>query len=221
MNQNPLPRNALVPAALLAGLCPLVANTIHEEPTSSGADIIAAASAAQSSKELLSTGIFLVGFIALIAVLGMLAAAIAPRTPALSGIAAIGGAAAVAVKVAEAQTGIALRQTAAGLDPTTAEALVAMDEAGFAVHGLLLSVAFGAVGMGLLAAGLVPRWLAWWATVMGGLGVVTALVGVMAPAAYVPIPFLFLLVWLTVLGIVGARRPFAHSAVPAHVAAAQ
>jgi hypothetical protein len=213
-HMNQIPRSTLVPAALLAGLCPLVGNSIYEDTTGSGVKILAEAAASQPVAAKISIVLYLVGFIALIVVLGVMAAAIARRTPALSGIVAVGGAAAVAIKLAEAQTGMALRETADAVDPGTAEALVAIDEAGFAVYGFLLALALGAAGLGLLRSGLVPAWLGWWAAVMGGLGVLTATVGIVVPDAYVPIPFLLLLVWLIALGIAGARRPFPQAAGP-------
>lgn len=205
---NQIPRSTFVPAALLAGLCPLAANSVYEDTAGSGAEILVEAAAAQPVAATISVVLFLVGFLALIVVLGVLAAAIARRTPALSGIVVVAGAAAVAIKLAEAQTGIALRETAGALDPGTAEALVAIDAAGFAVYGFLLALALGAAGLGLLRSGATAAWLGWWATVMGGLGVLTAAVGIVVPDAYVPIPFVLLLVWLIALGIAGARRPF-------------
>ena len=216
-----IPRSTLVPAALIAGLCPLVANSIYENTASSGEEILAQAAAGQPAAAKISLLLFLVGFVALIGVLAVIAAAIFRHTPSLSGVVAIAGAAGVAIKLSEAQTGIALRETAGVLDPGTAHALVVIDEAGFAVYGLLLALAFGAGGLGLLRSGLVPAWLGWWATVMGGLGVATAVFGTVVADAYVPIPFLLLLVWLIALGITGARRPFPHAAVPAAVPAAQ
>jgi hypothetical protein len=95
------------------------------------------------------------------------------------------------------------------LDPGPAEVLVGIDEAGFTVHGFLISLALGAAALGLLRSGAVPAWLAWWGIVMGGLGAVTATVGIVWPPNYVPVPYLLLLVWLVALGIVGARRPLA------------
>ncbi len=215
---NQIPRSTLVPAAVLAGLCPLVANTLHEDAVGNGDTILAEAAAEQPIAAQVSIALFLIGFAALIVVLGVLAAAIARRTPVLAGVVAVAGAAAVAIKLAEAQTGIALRETADVLDAGTAEALVAVDDAGFIVYGFLLSLALGAAGLGLLQGRLVPTWLGWWATVMAGLGVLTAAVGIIAPSYYVPIPFLLLLIWLVALGIVGARRPFADSPAVAFAA---
>ena len=48
---NQISRSTLVPAALLAGLCPLVANSIHEDASGSGAEILAEAAAAPSVAE--------------------------------------------------------------------------------------------------------------------------------------------------------------------------
>lgn len=212
---NQIPRSTFVPAAFLAGLCPLAANSIYEDEAGSGERILAAAGAGQPVAAMISNVLFLVSFVALIVVLGVLAAAIARSSPALSGILAVAGAASVAIKLSEAQTGMALRETAGVLDPGTAEALVAIDEAGFAVYGFLLSLALGAAGLGLLRSGAMAAWLGWWATVMGGLGVLTAAVGIVIPDAYVPLPFVLLLVWLITIGITGVRRPFPQAEAPA------
>ena len=209
-------RSTLAPAALLAGFCPLLANSIHEANTGDGAAILADANADQPVAAMISIVLFLVGFTALIVVLGVLAAAIARRTPALSGVVVAAGAAAVAIKLAEVQTAMALRESAHVVDPGTAQVLVGMDEAGFAVYGLLLSLALGASGLGLLVSNVVAPWLGWWPTVMGCLGMASAAIGIVIPDAYVPVPFLLLLVWLVALGIAGARSPFPQSTAHRH-----
>jgi hypothetical protein len=216
-----IPRSVLVPAAILAGVCPLAANSLHEDSVGDGERILTEAATGLPVTAAVSVVLFLVGFLALIVVLGVLAAAIAPRTPHLAGVVAIAGAAAVAIKLAEAQTGMALRQAADVVDPGTAQVLVGTDEAGFVVHGFLISLALGAAALGLLRSGAVPAWLAWWGVVMGGLGVLAATVGILLPSAYVPIPYLLLLVWLVALGIVGARRPLAEQAPEVAVATPQ
>jgi hypothetical protein len=213
---NLMPRNVLVPAAILAGVCPLVADSVHEESVEGGEQILAEAATGLSAAAHISVALFLLGFVALVVVLATLAAAIAPRTPILAGVVAIAGAGSVAVKLAEAQTGMALREAADVVDPGTAQVLVGIDDAGFTLYGFLLSLALGAAALGLLRCRAVPAWLAWWGVVMGGLGVLTAAVGIVWSPNYVPIPFLLLLVWLVALGIVGARRPLA---VPETVAA--
>lgn len=204
---NQMPRSLLVPAALLAGLGPLVANSLHSDAGGSGAEILANAEAPRSLSEQLSITLLLLSFAALVVTLGVLASAIARTAPALAGVVGIAGAAAVAVKLAEAQTGAALRETAGVVDPGTAEVLVAIDEAGFALYGFLLCLALGAAGLGLLQSRVVPRWLGWWAAVAGGLGVVTATIGLVNPPSYVPIPFVLLLFWLVALAITAVRRP--------------
>ena len=209
-----IPRTALVLVALLAGLCPLVANAFHEDAVGGGSTILAKAAAAQPVAAQVSIVLHVLGFAALIVTLGILAAAVLRRSPALAGVVSVAGATAVAIKFAEAQTGMALRDSADVVDPGTAEVLVAMDDAGFTVYGFLLSLALGAAALGLLQASVVPSWLAWWGVVMGGLGMVTATVGIVAPAYYVPIPFVLLLIWLVALGLTAARRPFRVEDVP-------
>ena len=204
-----IPRTVLVPSAILAGACPLAANSLYEDTVGDGRQILAEAAAAQPAAASVSVALFMLGFAALVVVLATLSAAIAPRTPSLAGVAAIAGAAAVAVKLAEAQTGMALREAADVVDPGTAEVLVGIDEAGFTVHGFLISLALGAAALGLLRSAAVPAWLAWWGTVMGGLGILTATVGIVWSPNYVPVPYLLLLIWLVALGIVAARRPLA------------
>lgn len=204
---NQIPRNILVPFALLAGLCPLLANTLHEDAVGDGEQILTEAAGGLPLAAQVSIGLFLLGFAAFIVVLSVLSAAILARTPTLGWVVAIAGAAAVAVKLSEAQTGMALRQAADVVEPGTAELLVGIDEAGFTVHGFLMSLALGAAALGLLRSGAVPSWLGWWGVVMGAVGVVTATIGIIWPSSYVPVGYLLLLVWLTALGIVAARRP--------------
>lgn len=208
---NQLPRTALVPAALLAGVCPLVANTIHEDAATDGARIVSEAGAAVTASARISIALFLVGFAALLVVIGVLVAALARRTPELAAVVGVAGAAAVAIKLSEAQTGFAMREQADVLEPATAALLVGIDDAGVVVYGFLLSIALGAAGVGLLRSRLVPAWLGWWAAVAGGLGVLAAGAGLVSPPNYAPIPFLLLLVWLVALGLTVARRPLVES----------
>lgn len=205
MNEFDNSRTSLIWSAFLAGLCPLIANSVHEDETSSGEAILSAASTEMTTPQAISVVLHLVGFLALAAVLGVLAAGLARRTPALAAMAAIAGAAAIAVKISEAMTGMALRTHGDAVDPATAELLVGIDEAGFIVYGFLFSAAFAAVGLGL-ARGSGPAWLGWAAVIAGGLGVLAATVGVVT-GSYVPVPFLLLLLWLLALGIVAARNP--------------
>jgi hypothetical protein len=212
IRMNFLPRTVLVPSALLAGICPLVANTVHEDTAGDGGQILTEAARGPSAAESVSVALFMVGFAALVVVLATLSAAIAARAPVPAGVVAIAGAASVATKLLEAQTGIALREAADVVDPGTAELVLGIEEAGFTVHGFLLSLALGAAALGLLRSRVLPSWLAWWGVVAGGLGVLTATIGIIWPTSYVPLPYLLLLVWLVALGIVGVRRPLAYTA---------
>lgn len=202
-----VPRAALAVSALLAGLCPLLANSLEEGPEPAGTAVLASAAAGLTTAGRASLALFLVAFAALVVALACLATLISSRSPVLAGVVAVAGAAAIAVKLAEAQTGMALRASAEVVDPGTASVLTGIDEAGFVVYGFLFSLALGAASLGLLRSGSVPRWHAWWGVVAGALGVLTAAIGVVWAPNYVPIPFLLLLVWLVALGILAVRRP--------------
>lgn len=204
-------RPALVASALLAGLCPLVANTLYEDEVGSGDEILAAAGSAMPIMAYVAYGLFLIGFAALIVVLGLLIGELGRRSPATGAVIGIAGAAAIAIKLIEVTTGMALRQHPDAIDAGTAVVLVATDEAGFVVYGFLLSVAFTAVGIGLVRSRLAPGWLAWWPAAAGGLGVVTSMIGILSVGNYVPVPFLLLLLWMVALGIAAARSPIRHS----------
>jgi hypothetical protein len=204
-------RPALVASALLAGACPLIANTLHEDEAGGGDEILAAAGSALPAAAYVAYALFLVGFVALMVVLGLLIDELGKRSPATGAVIGIAGAAAIAVKISEVTTGMALRQHPDALDPGTAELLVAVDGAGFVVYGFLLSVAFAAVGVGLVRSHRAPAWLAWWPLVAGVLGVLTSMIGILSVGSYVPVPFLLMLLWLVVLGITAARGPVRES----------
>ena len=55
--------------------------------------------------------------------------------------------------------------------------------------------------------GALPRWLTVGGLVAGSAGLVTPLVGVVSPDAYVPLPFMLCLLWVACTGVVLARRP--------------
>ena len=196
----------LVISALLASLGPLVGNGLYAVPGSSGEAILAEAREGLPTIAYLAYTLELLGFAALAVLFGWLVAFLFERAPVASVATGIAGSSMLAVKVGSAAPMMTVYSMPDTLDPMTAEALISMSDQSFVVSGFLMSVAFLAAGVGLLATDF-PRWLTWWATVAGGLGVVAGLVGVVRPEAYVPIPYLLLLVWMIAVALTTVTRP--------------
>ena len=135
------------------------------------------------------------------------------RAPVAAVTTGIAGSAMIAVKVGSAGAVMVVNSMPDKLDPMTAEMLISMNDQSFVVSGFLICLAFLAAGVGLLATEF-PRWLSWWATVAGGLGVVAGMVGIVRPEAYLPIPFLLLLVWMIAVAIATVTRPDNAARVP-------
>jgi hypothetical protein len=187
-------------SGLLAGLLPLVGNGLYDGGDGSGAAVLAQAEEGLPPIAWVAYPLELVGFGALCVLLGSLVALIWDHAPVAAVTTGIAGAAMVSVKLGTIAPGMALREHHEGVSAATAEVLVAIGDAGFVVSGLLLSVALTAAGVGLLRIDF-PRWLAGWAVGAGGAGTLAGVVGVVAPAAYFPIPFLLLLVWMIAVGL--------------------
>ena len=196
----------LIISALFASLGPLVGNGLYAVPGSSGEAILAEAREGLPTIAYLAYTLELLGFAALAVLFGWLVAFLFERAPVAAVATGIAGSAMLAVKVGSAATMMTVYSMPDTLDPMTAEALISMNDQSFVVSGFLMSVAFLAAGVGLLATEF-PRWLTWWATVAGGLGVVAGLVGVVRPEAYVPIPYLLLLVWMIAVALTTVMRP--------------
>ncbi len=196
----------LIISALLASLGPLVGNGLYAGPGSSGEAILADAREGLPAIAYFAYTLELLGFAALAALFAWLVAFLFERAPVAAVATGIAGSAMLAVKVGSAAPMMTVYSMPDTLDPMTAEAFISMNDQSFVVSGFLMAVAFLAAGVGLLATEF-PRWLAWWATVAGGLGVVAGVVGVVRPEAYVPIPFLLLLVWMTAVALTAVMRP--------------
>lgn len=196
----------LIISALLASLGPLVGNGLYAGPGSSGEAILAEAREGLPTIAYVAYTLELVGFAALAVLFAWLVAFLFERAPVAAVTAAIAGSAMIAVKIASAAPMMTVYSMPDNLDAMTAEALISMNDQSFVVSGFLMSVAFLATGVGLLATQF-PHWLAWWATVAGGLGAVAGMVGVVRPEAYVPIPFLLLLVWMIAVALTAVMRP--------------
>jgi hypothetical protein len=203
----------LVISALLASLGPLVGNGLWAGPGTDGDKILADARDGLPAIAYVGLTLELLGFAALAVLFAWLVSYPFQRAPVAAVTAGIAGTAMLAVKVGSAGPMMVVYYMADKLDPVTAEVLITMNDMSFVVSGFLLCVAFLAAGVGLLETEF-PRWLSWWATVAGGLGVVAGIVGVMRPEAYVPIPFLLCLVWMIAVAIATVTRPDNDARVP-------
>jgi hypothetical protein len=190
----------LIVSALLASLGPLVGNGIWAGPGTDGDEILAGARDGLPTSAYVGLTLEMAGFAGLAVLLAWLVSHLYERTPVAAVTTAITGSAMLAVKVGSAGPMMTLYAIPEKLDARLAETLVSVNDQAFVVSGFLLCLAFAAAGVGLLATEF-PRWLSWWATIAGGLGVVAGIVGIMAADAYVPIPFLLILVWMIAAAI--------------------
>lgn len=220
MNRN----RTLIIAALLASLGPLVGNGLYVVP-GAGEEILAEAREGLPVVAYVAYTLELLGFVALAVLFAWLVTFLLQRAPVAAVATGIAGSAMLAVKVGSAAPMMAVYSMPESLEPRTAEVLISMNGQSFVLSGFLMSVAFLAAGIGLLSTEF-PRWLSWWSTVAGGLGVIAGIVGVVRPEAYVPIPFLLLLLWMLAVAIASVMRPGNPTTTPAkrsnqHVAATQ
>ncbi len=196
----------LIISALFASLGPLVGNGLYAVPGSSGEAILAEARRGLPTSAYFGYTLELLGFAALAVLFAWIVAFLFERGPVAAVATGIAGSAMLAVKVGSVAPMMTVYSMPDVLDPMTAEALISMTDQSFVVSGFLMSVAFLAAGVGLLATEF-PRWLACWATAAGGLGVIAGMVGVVRPEAYVPIPYLLLLVWMIAVALTTVMRP--------------
>jgi hypothetical protein len=197
----------LIVSALLAGLGPLVGNALYAGPTGTGQELMDQLSDPLPAGAYAGIALELVGAVALVVLLAVLAVTLARRAPVAAVATVIAGSAMMALKFVDILPIMALRLGPDRVDAGVAGVLVDLNEAGFVVGGLLLSLALACAGIGLLQTRALSPWLAWWPTVAGVLGVVAGAVGIAAPDSYVPIPLLLLL-WMVVLAVTTVvRRP--------------
>lgn len=196
----------LIISALLASLGPLVGNGLYAGPGSSGEAILVQAREGLPTTAYVAYTLELLGFVALTVLFAWLVTFLFQRAPVAAVTVGIAGSAMLAVKVGSAAPMMTVHSMPSTLDPMTAEALMSMNDQSFIISGFLMSVAFLAAGVGLFATEF-PRWLAWWAAVAGGLGVVAGVIGIVRPEAYVPIPFLLLLLWMIAVALTSVMRP--------------
>lgn len=209
----------LVISALLASLGPLVGNGLWAGPGTDGDQILADARDGLPAKALIAIPLEVIGFGAMTVLFAWLAVHLARSAPVAAGVTAIAGAAMIAVKVGSAAPMMVVHAIPEKLDPRTAEALISMNDQSFVVSGYLTCVAFLAAGLGLLRTDF-PRWLALWAAIAGGLGVLAGIVGITDPDAFVPIPFLLCLLWMIVTAITFVMRTEDQAVAPNRTRAA-
>ena len=195
----------LIISALLASLGPLVGNGLYAVQGGTGEEILADARDGLPAIAYLAFPLELIGFAALAVLLAWLVAHLFERAPVAAVTTGIAGSAMIAVKVGSAGPWMVLNSMPDQLDPMMAETLISLNDQSFVISGFLICLAFLAAGVGLLATEF-PRWLSWWATVAGGLGVVAGMVGIVRPDAYLPIPYLLLLVWMIAVAIATVTR---------------
>ena len=203
----------LIISALLASLGPLVGNGLYAVPGSNGEEILAEARDGLPAIAYVAFPLELIGFAALAVLLAWLVAYLFERAPVAAVTTGIAGSAMIAVKVGSVGPWMVVNSMPDKLDPMTAEMLISLNDQSFVISGFLICLAFLAAGVGLLATEF-PRWLSWWATVAGGLGVVAGMVGIVRPEAYLPIPYLLLLVWMIAVAIATVTRPDNAARVP-------
>lgn len=200
--------HTLVISGLLGALGPLVGNGLYSGADSdSGEAIIEEFRNGLPTIGLVALPLELIGFCAQAVFFGCLVVRLFRVTPVAAVTAAIAGATSLAVKVGSAAPLMVVIWDADHMSPEMAHTMIALNNMAFVVSsGLLFGLALAAVGVGLLQTDT-PRFLAWWPAVMGPLAVVTGIVGVASPDAYLPLPFLLLLIWMIVIAIATAMRP--------------
>lgn len=211
----------LVVSALAAALGPLVGNGLYAGPdVDSPQALVTELAAGLPPIGYVALGLELVGFVALAVLFSCLVARTFRAAPVAAVATGIAGASMLAVKVGSAAPMMLVHRDASTIDPDLAESLMALNDMAFVVSGFLFCLAMCAAGIALSRTGT-ARGLSGAATVLGALGVVAGIVGILVPDAYVPIPFLLLLLWLLAFAVATAMGRGAAESVPPVAATAQ
>lgn len=125
----------------------------------------------------------------------------------LSAVAFGGGLMALAVKLASVAPVLAVRASE-GMDPGTAKALIAMNDASFGITYLPLGVMLLATAIVAIRTGALPRWLGWASAVvaLGLLGALSAAVVSPSPPEWVFLAMLLFALWTVATSIALIRR---------------
>lgn len=196
----------LVVAALLSALGPLVGNGLYAGPAGeSPQEVVDGLAAGLPAVAHVAMTLELIGFGALTVLFAGLVARTFRAAPVAALVTAIAGAAMLAVKAGSAGPLMLVYRDADSLDPALAKAMLTLNDMAFVVAGFLFCLAMCAGGIALSRTS-VPRALSMSATALGALGVVAGIAGILDPDAYVPIPFLLLLLWLIALAVTTAMH---------------
>lgn len=196
----------LVISALAAALGPLVGNGLYAGPAGeSGRAIVEDLQGGLPTVAYVAFALELLGFASMTVFFACLVVRTLRATPVAAVTTGIAAATMLAVKVGSAGPVMVVHANADDVDPAIAEAFLDLNDMAFVVSGFLFCMAMCAAGIGLLKTST-PRSFGWSATVLGALGVAAGTVGVLEPGAYVPIPFLLLLLWLIAFAIATAMR---------------
>jgi hypothetical protein len=111
-----------------------------------------------------------------------------------------------AVDVASAMPSVAAVLGREDLTAPLLRTLHSLNDAGFVIGGYLFGVFVVLAAASAFSSRVLPRWLAGSGLVVGVLALVAGLAGIVAPAGYVPVPYLLCLVWLLVTSVLLAVR---------------
>ena len=194
-------------AAALFTVCVLAGNALTESvvgtddsPAGTAADLAAqaASTAVHVGLALEVVGLLLVGlFASAVTALGFRTPS--ARTPAV--LASVAAAALVAIKLGSGAPYLAALSARDDLSDDVLHALVETNGAAFLLSWLPVAVLVTATALVLRRTGVAGRVLAGTGFVLGGLGLVAALVGLGDPGSAMPVPFLLSLLWLAVAGV--------------------
>ncbi len=193
-------------SALAAALGPLVGNAIYAGPEGdTGQAIVDELKDGLPTSGYIALALELVGFAAMAVFFACLVVRLFRAAPVAAITTGIAAATMLAVKVGSAGPVMVVHANPDEIDPNIAEAFFDLNDMAFMVSGFLFCLAMCAAGVGLLQTST-PRFFGWSAAVLGGLGIAAGIVGVLEPDAFVPIPFLLLMLWLIALAITTAMR---------------
>lgn len=161
---------------------------------------------ASSATATLGFALEFLGFLALMAFIGYLAAASGTRRPAAV-TAVVAGCTVLAIKLGSVVPATTLFVERRTIAPSLAQVLADMDSVAFVLTWLPFAVFTWAVAVALLGAGRVGRPTAYSGIVIAVAGVLLGLIGINDPMNATPLGFLLTTLWLLVIAVRFTVRP--------------